>query len=379
MTTTNLPTPLGERTHIDVRAIERELTALWTQAAEGQDQGGQAVTRTCVLNLVVATAGGRAVEDVTATIAQLTARHPNRAIVVGMAPDGGAELLDAWVQAHCQMPGPGRPQVCCEQITIEARGPAVARVPGTVLPLLVPDVPVMLWWPRGEPFDSPIFPRMCDLADRIIVDSASFAAPEAGLVRLAALLAEHKAVSDLAWARLTPWRELLAQFFDAPAMLAHLDALERVTIEVEAREGEPADRTQALLLVGWLGARLGWRPAAPAQEIGGVTQLAQARPDGARVAVELRPVEPKHDALDRLATCTLECGRTRFSVGRSDVPDAAIARSEVEGMRPIQRVVRLQRMDEAALLAEELRLLGRDHGYDGALRLATEMLARAST
>ncbi len=375
MTTTNVPTPLGERTHIDVRAIERELTALWTQAAEDQGGGGQAVTRTCVLNLVVATPGGRAVEEATATVAELTARHPNRAIVVGAAPDAGDDLLDAWVQAHCQMPSPGRPQVCCEQITIEARGPAVTRVPGTVLPLLVPDVPVMLWWPRGEPFDSPIFARMCDLADRIIVDSASFAAPEAGLPRLAALLAERKAISDLTWARLTPWRELIAQFFDAPAMLPHLDAIERVTVEVEMREGELADRTQAFLLVGWLGARLGWRPAALAKADGGVIQLAVTRPDGERVAVELRPVEPQDDMLGRLATVELECGRARFAVGRAGAPDAATARVEVEGMQPIQRVVRLQRMGEAALLAEELRLLGRDHGFESALRLATQLLA----
>jgi glucose-6-phosphate dehydrogenase assembly protein OpcA len=373
--TTNI---LGGRTHIDVRAIERELTVLWKQAAEDQDEGGQAVTRTCVLNLVIATAGGRAVEDVTATVAELTARHPNRAIVVSATPDAGAELFEAWVQAHCQMPSPGRPQVCCEQITIEARGAAVARVPGTVLPLLVPDVPVMLWWPRGEPFDSPIFSRMCDLADRIIVDSASFAAPEAGLPRLSALLAERKAVSDLAWARLTPWRELIAQFFDAPAMLPHLEAIERVVVEVEARTGEPADRTQAFLLVGWLGARLGWRPVARDHEDDSVTQLALTRPDGGQVAVELRPVEPKDDALEQLATCALECGRTRFSVGRADAPDAAVARSEVEGMQPMQRVVRLQRMDEAALLAEELRLRGRDHTFEGALRLATELLAGTS-
>jgi glucose-6-phosphate dehydrogenase assembly protein OpcA len=188
-------------------------------------------------------------------------------------------------------------------------------------------------------------------------------------------VAERKAVSDLAWARLTPWRELIAQFFDAPAMLAHLDTIERVVIEVETRTGEPVDRTQALLLVGWLGSRLGWQPSAAAQVVDGVTQLALSRLDGAQVAVELRPVAPHDDALDRLAMCLLECMRGRFSVGRADMPDAAIARVEVQGMQPIQRVVRLQRMDEAALLAEELRLLGHDHGFEGALRLATELLA----
>jgi glucose-6-phosphate dehydrogenase assembly protein OpcA len=366
---------LGERTHIDVRAIERELTALWKQAAEGENSEKHgAVTRTCVLNLIVGTSGGRAVEDATETIARLTARHPNRAIVISAAPAAAEELLDAWVQAHCQMPGPGRPQVCCEQITIEARGAAVARVPGTVLPLLVPDVPVMLWWPRGEPFDDPLFTKLCALADRVIVDSAGFANPEAGLPRLAALLDAYTAISDLSWARLTPWRELIAQFYDAPAMLPHLDEIDRVLVEYEALPGEATDRTQALLLVGWLGARLGWRTSGPAEERAGSTQFVMLRRDGGAVQIELHPVEPKEDALDRLAALTLECTRGRFAVGRHEAPNAAIARSEIEGMPPLQRVVRLESMDEAELLTEELRLLGRDRGFEGALRLATQLI-----
>src|SRR5262245_10842140 len=116
---------LGERTHIDVRAIERELTELWKQiAAEREGEKRQAVTRTCVLNLIVVTPGGRAAERATEVVAGLTAQHPNRAIVVSAAPDAQEELLDAWVQMHCRLPGPGRPQVCGEQITIEARGAA---------------------------------------------------------------------------------------------------------------------------------------------------------------------------------------------------------------------------------------------------------------
>ena len=149
--TTNI---LGERTHIDVRAIERELTALWKQAAEGQDEGGQAVTRTCVLNLVVATSGGRAVDDATDTIARLTARHPNRAIVINAAPGAAQEMLDAWVQAHCQMPGPGRPQVCCEQISFLLEGESKNLIPNIVFSHLDSDLPLHLWW-QGE-FPEPI-------------------------------------------------------------------------------------------------------------------------------------------------------------------------------------------------------------------------------
>ena len=130
MTTTGTSAPLGERIHIDIRAIERELNDLWKQLAE--DANGaqqQAVTRTCVLNLIVVTGGGRAAEHATETVARLTARHPNRAFVISAAPNAREDVLDAWVQTHCQMPSPGRPQVCGEQISIEARGAAVDRVP----------------------------------------------------------------------------------------------------------------------------------------------------------------------------------------------------------------------------------------------------------
>ena len=46
----------------------------------------------------------------------------------------------------------------------------------------------MLWWPRGEPVGDPRFLKFADIVDRVIVDSATFAAPEAGLARMAALL-----------------------------------------------------------------------------------------------------------------------------------------------------------------------------------------------
>jgi len=75
--TTSTSAPLGERVRIDVRAIERELNDLWKQLAEdAEDEGHHAVTRTCVLNLIVVTGGGRAAEHATETVARLTARIP---------------------------------------------------------------------------------------------------------------------------------------------------------------------------------------------------------------------------------------------------------------------------------------------------------------
>jgi glucose-6-phosphate dehydrogenase assembly protein OpcA len=279
------------------------------------------------------------------------------------------------------MPSPGRPQVCGEQISIEARGAAVDLGAGTLLPLLVPDVPVMLWWPRGEPADDPRFLKFADLVDRVIVDSATFAAPEAGLVHLAALLNRDSgqagagtAISDLSWSRLTPWRELIAQFFDAPALVAHLAQIERVVVGYEARAGAAADRSQALLLVGWLAARLGWRAAGPASEQPEGTTLHLASATGAPIAVELRPAPPADDALDRLSALAIECRRARFTIARDHTPDCAVARSEIAGMQPIQRKVRLERLDEAELIGEELRLLGHDQTFETVLKVTADLI-----
>jgi glucose-6-phosphate dehydrogenase assembly protein OpcA len=162
------------------------------------------------------------------------------------------------------------------------------------------------------------------------------------------------AISDLSWSRLTPWRELTAQFFDAPALAPHLAEITRVAVDYEARAGAVVDRSQALLLVGWLAARLGWRTAGPPSEQPGSTTLCLASATGEPIAVELRPAEPVDDALDRLSALAIECRRARFTIARDDTPDCAVARSEIAGMQPIQRKVRLERLDEADLIGDLL-------------------------
>jgi glucose-6-phosphate dehydrogenase assembly protein OpcA len=216
--------------------------------------------------------------------------------------------------------------------------------------------------------------KFSDTVDRAIVDSATFESPEAGLARMAALLDSGLAISDLAWSRLTPWRELTAQFFDAPALVAHLSKITRVVVNYEPPAGERADRSQALLLIGWLAARLGWRAAGPPSKQAGSTTLHLSDTSGSPIAVELRPAAPSEDVLDRLSALMIECRGARFTIARDDAPDCAVARSEVAGMQAIQRKVRLERLDEAGLIGEELRLLGKDETYERALKIAAALV-----
>jgi glucose-6-phosphate dehydrogenase assembly protein OpcA len=375
MTTDATPAPLGQRTQIDARAIERELNELSKQTNDGHnDDKRHSATRTRVLTLIVVTRGHQAAEYATETIAKLTTRHPHRAIVVNASPHSPEDQLDVWVQAHCQLPQPGRARVCGEQITIEARGPALDRVPNTILPLLVPDVPVMLWWMHGEPFDDPRFAKFGDLVDRVIVDRATFSRPEASLARMAALLKSGIPISDLSWSRLTPWRELTAQFFDAPLQVTHLEELTQVTVNYEAQT-DADDRSQALLLVGWLATRLGWRAAGPASQRGSITTLTMLRADRSEITIKLRPTKPKEDVLDRLAGLTLESPRAKFSVARDRAPHCAVARAEIAGMPPLNRKVHLEQLDKAELIGEELQLLGQDQTFAEVLRVAATLVS----
>lgn len=388
-------------THVDVQAIERELSQLWKSAAE-PTPGAQPVTRACTLNLIACAPDEHSANQMTNVVIGLTGSHPNRAIQITNAPDEGNAALEVWVQANCQFTAPGAPQVCGEQISIAAHGNATAQVPSLVLSLLLPDLPVVLWWPGRAPFDSPLFQRLHRLVDRVIVDSAGFDHPERDLLRMAEWslgvrdwsLGEHSprtapaaprqeapVFSDLSWARLTPWRELTAQFFDSRALLPHLHRLDKVIIEYEHFPQQPPNRIQALLLAGWLAARLGWTPLEGGVSVEGALvriHLRRPAPTVGRnamrlVTIELHPAPLVDDALDSLAALrllALDNVLASFVIERTDDPNCARTSAEVAGMPTITRLARIERLQEAEVLAAELRLLSHDRTFEDALRMA---------
>src|SRR2546423_518424 len=199
------------------------------------------------------------------------------------------------LEMHCHLPHPGgAQQVSYEQILIRARGDADRRLVSAVIPLLLPDLPVFLWWTETPPLDVPFFDDLLRLADRLIVDSGDFARPDRALPRLHAVASGghgRYGVTDFNWTRITPWRELVMQFFDGPASRPFLDAITgiRVGFAVDA-DGREIHPSQALLLVGWLASRLRWAAveAMAPSEAGGLL-FAMKRPDGTEIPVRIRP------------------------------------------------------------------------------------------
>jgi glucose-6-phosphate dehydrogenase assembly protein OpcA len=176
--------------------------------------------------------------------------------------------------------GPG------ETVLLRMYGPVAEHADTVVIPLLVPDTPVVTWWPGKAP-KAPSEDPLGALAQRRVTDAYVARDRLGTLARLGEVYKPGD--TDFSWTRLTPWRTLLAASLDQP----HGDILSGTV------EAEP-DSPSAELLASWLSVRLGV-PVERLESRGpGVTavrlatadgDLAVTRPDG-RVASLSRPGQP---------------------------------------------------------------------------------------
>ncbi len=274
---------------VEIGEIEQELNRRWrelTQPGTGNAQAAP-MLRTCTLNLVVAGCG-REQENLASILGEVTADHPARCLVVATGDEGVEARPRAWVNITCRAGGRGLPQVCSEHVILQTPGSALHQVIGSIAGLLVADLPTFLWW-RGRLPSADIererFDHLARVADRLIIDSLAFPAADiARVVELRRLYADLL-LGDLNWARLTPWRAVVAQAFDPPAMQEQLGHLNRATVTHAGSEPSAAVR----LMAGWLQSRL--QPSLEVELIGsGVEVFEVALPTGA-VRVP-RPAQP---------------------------------------------------------------------------------------
>jgi glucose-6-phosphate dehydrogenase assembly protein OpcA len=150
-------------------------------------------------------------------------------------------LLEAEVEVDCFPVGAGDRSVCTDTIRIRLRGRRTEVPASIVQPLLIADLPVFLRW-RGEPpFGAAYFEQLVDVVDRLIVDSTEWPDLPRSYAALAQVF-DRVAVSDIAWARTSRWRPMLASLWPAIA------EVERIKVTGTA--------AQAHLLAGWLRSRL---------------------------------------------------------------------------------------------------------------------------
>ena len=153
-----------------------------------------------------------------------------------------------------------------EEILIKVGGELAQHLSSTVAPLLIHDLPVVLWWPDDVPFGRPDFAELAAEVDRLFVDSGHFR--RHGLTRLKAMadaVYGGLVVHDVSWMRLMLWRELLASCFDHPLLVRELKSLRSIRVDV-ARPGGDVRLSRAVLFVGWLMSRLRLQVVAPLRQ-----------------------------------------------------------------------------------------------------------------
>lgn len=355
----------------DVATLERELRDLWKQmAAKTQDNGEQAVTRACVHNLVIYAPGDRSETELSRMLSDLMVDQPGRVILV--LSDEGVErnAMNAWVNAQCHRTSGQRQQVCSEQIVVRAGVDSISSLSSLVIPLLVPELPVFFWWRADLNDDWQYFEEVMENADRVIVDSARFSKPLESLRKLISIVKAEKgntSFSDLNWGRITPWRQMIAGFFEHTACRNTVNSISSVDIQSYSPSGFS---TQAFLLACWLGARLKWNP------ISGGNNVLLMESGGRQLRQRLFVRPPVAGAARGIASVTLRTEKPPITFHMALDAGTRYLRGsvEMEGARPADTTVRLGAGAEDERLACELEILGRDRIFEETLALLERIL-----
>jgi glucose-6-phosphate dehydrogenase assembly protein OpcA len=356
------------------------------RSPSGTDGGPMPVARAATLNLIAAARSRRDAERIRQTIASLEDIHPSRATILYSDPSGPldpAPGLDVHIELMEQTSARGRPATVFECITIDVSAENEAQLASIASPLLMPDLPDVLWWATDPTDSSQLFTELIGICDRLIVDSAMAVQTAAGLNNLRNFVDDQReeiALGDLAWARLTPWRRLTTQFFDVPGTLPVLDLIDEVSITYGNSGHQWSGFSGALLYAGWLGSRLGWRtpgellPVRGDQNVWRATLRAGTAGHQREVSVTLRPTARPLAAstlLDvRLAADGGKSGV--FKIDRLDENEISTS-SDMPGTASIVRTVFTPLPEEADLLAEQLRAFSRDPVFEAALIFASDL------
>ncbi|ASO19982.1 glucose-6-phosphate dehydrogenase assembly protein OpcA [Actinoalloteichus hoggarensis] len=198
---------------------------------------GGAVALGRVLTLAIITDDGAQAEEAIAAANEASREHPCRVVLIAKGARRAAARLDAQIRI-------GGDAGASEVIMLRLYGPLADEGASCLVPLLLPDAPVVAWWPYETP-KVPAEDPIGRLAHRRITDAKSERNPVKALEHRAAVYADGD--TDLAWTRLTSWRALLATALDLPPH----EKVESATVTGRA------DSPSTTLLAAWLASALG--------------------------------------------------------------------------------------------------------------------------
>ena len=339
-----IPVPIG--------GIEKALGKLW-------EESGESKTRASLINLAIYNEKPGSLERNTEITRGIAGEHAMRAILIEADPKAEGSSAEAWITMHCYLRGSKGGSVCSEQICFQLAGMAAHSLQSVVFSHLDSDLPLVLWWQAD--FHPPIDGKLWRWVDRLLFDSRHWKNPKEqfDLVGQIVGLAEARTVlCDLNWARSLPVRQALAGIFDAPGTLPELQRLQSLNLE-----HAPGHRTTALLLIGWLADRLGWKLTA----VGEHPQFLDSK--GKTVSATLNETEGA--SISRLR---LTSERSTFEVLREIGSDLYVTTAEGTIFAPVSRMLRAPKEETKETLLAELARGGRHPLYMKAVRAVQALL-----
>jgi len=331
---------------IQADKVLRELDDLWAKLVRSTPEAADAaVMRACSMTLLVVSEedDSKDASRVSETLAELMRDHPSRAIILRLVR-AAKSSPEARVFTQCWMPFGKREQVCCEHVEISFCAGSLHEVSPLAAALVAPDLPVVLWCRATGLLTSPDFDPVLRLAQKVIVDSAGVADLESQLRLLLSIRNGGRIVADLAWTRLTRWREAIAKVFDNPVHAQNLGNIDTATMDWD---GDQLPMS-ACYFAAWLAECLPVMPAFTFRRLEAAPRprLHAIGLSGQGIAVAL-------------------------SVNQDRLVDLHAGRQESHTVFPA--------LSDYELLSEELSLLGRDSVYERLLPAIPKFLRLAAS
>ena len=208
-----------------------------------------------------------------------------------------------------------------------------------------------------------------------MVDSSDFHKPVEDVVAMGHGMhaAGDCAFSDFNWARLNPWRDVLASFFDGPDLLPYLGRVQTISMECTgATKARGLDVPKALLLVGWLASALGLHASNRQIESDHVSLNLEGA--GRSVTVEIHTGRKAGGSVKLVAAGDSGPSGADFSASLDHGESHITGVARVSGQARGERRVAVLELEESRLLFEELEIFGRDAGYETALKAVSAIL-----
>ena len=348
---------------VDPGAIEAEFTKIWrTTSGAAYDESS---IRLRVLNLVAFAherGGASRFRDVMRALPQ---RYPCRGILAVASPD--QQQLDASIAAGFWRSASGARHICSEEVQLVGGATQERELASAVLALLVPELPVAIWLMDAPDLGGRMSREILEAADRVFFDTAGQADTAGVFDHILRAGREFEIeLCDLAWGRISTWRELVAQFFDGDEGMRQLSQIQAIEID----GGGTRLSSEALLLAGWLVSRLGLSLAYLAPSGGRIEATLY---DGTR-GVTLRVARGTAGSVAPVCEVRIRTASALLSVGIHPESAHMHVREQWDGA-PLHRTVASPPGDDASAIAAALDDRADPAIYAEALGSALALLA----